>query len=202
MRTMSSPEVEAATMTTGDWISAALDAAQTLAIFVGAAWAYFKFVRGRTFHRRAELSVDATLLKSAAAAALRVRTTFVNTGAADIPLRLKRVTASVFEGEIDAKGRSVWRDVAKSPVFAAHEWLESEETIADDVLIPLPEPDRPVLAYGVTCFAIERRGRRWGGLRPPRPGGVQWTANAIVAIELKPSARSTANDETKEDDRQ
>ena len=39
-------------MDTGDWISAALAVVQIAAILVGALWAYWKFFKGRIFHRR------------------------------------------------------------------------------------------------------------------------------------------------------
>jgi hypothetical protein len=49
----------------GNWLSYLLNALQAVAIVVGGFFAYYKFVRGRTFHRRAELSVDAELIDGA-----------------------------------------------------------------------------------------------------------------------------------------
>jgi hypothetical protein len=78
-------------MSVHDWIAAVKDVVQTLAIIGVAIWAYYKFFRGRTFARRAELAIEADLVvRSAEKRAVRVRVSFRNNGAIDIPLRTKR----------------------------------------------------------------------------------------------------------------
>ena len=170
-------------MTVGDWTGAAQNIVQTCAIIVGGVWAYYKFVKGRTFYRRAELTVNGTLLLASGSVAVRAQIMFQNTGAAKIPLRAKIVEASVYRGDVDDKGRAVWHEFGNAPLFAEHDWLESQETIVDDILIPVPDMPH-VLAYCVTAKAFERRGnargKRWGFFGQPRPGGAQWTGKAVV----------------------
>ena len=178
-------------MSFGDWVGAVLNIVQIAAIVIGAAWAYYKFVRGRTFHRRAEVNVDATLLASDSERAISAHATLQNTGGAKIPLRVKALKVRSFRrGDLDEKGRPRWQDVATVPMFEDHAWIESQETIADEVLVPLASEEAAgvdVLAYRVTGLVYEERRKK--RLRSDRGGGVCWTTNTIV-----PAALSSVND--------
>jgi hypothetical protein len=181
-------------MNFGDWVSAVQNAVQIAAIVIGAVWAYYKFFRGRTFHRRAEVRLDASLLAEASSRAVRAHATLVNTGTADIPLRVKAVKVLSFKrGDVDEKGRPRWADVAIAPVFQDHGWIESQETITDDVLIPLSsdDADEGVVAFRVTCVVYERRRRRLSEvlhLRADPGGGICWTTHTIVPSGFRTEA--------------
>lgn len=166
-------------MNAGDWIGAAQNAIQGAAIVVGGAWAYFKFVKGRTLHRRAELDVDASLL--AYGLSIRAKATMRNTGAAKIPLRLKIVQVETFEpGDVDEHGRPAWREIAKkTPLFSDHDWIESQETIGDDLLVPIPDPSNAAVAIRVTCIVWEER--KQGPYKRKR-GPSTWTAKSIIPL--------------------
>jgi hypothetical protein len=56
------------------------------AVVIGGVWAYFKFVRGRTFARRAELDISPALEQSADSLYLAVTITLKNTGLSKLPL--------------------------------------------------------------------------------------------------------------------
>jgi len=167
-------------MNTGDWIDAALHLVQIAAIVIGALWAYYKFFRGRIFHKRAEPTLDVSLLKAASSYAIRANVTLQNTGSADIPLRVTLVSvASYVAGDVDEHGRPRWPEVARAHAFGDHESVESQETITDDLLVPLRTEDTPdqqaVLAYRVSCQVYERRSEG---------GGICWTTRAIVPAAL------------------
>jgi hypothetical protein len=167
-------------MNTGDWISAILDLVQIAAIVIGGLWAYYKFFRGRIFHKRAEPGVEASLLNTGSSYAVRARVTLKNTGSADIPLRVTLITVAPYvAGDVDEHGRPQWPEVARAHAFRDHESVESQETIVDDLLIPLRKEDSPerqaVLAYRVTCQAYERRSSG---------GGIVWTTKAIVPASV------------------
>jgi hypothetical protein len=187
----------ASTMNFGDWAGALQNLVAIAAIAGGAIWGYYKFVRGRTFHRRAEVDVDASLLASDEASAIRAKITLENTGGANIPLRAKAVKVlSYTHRDVDENGRPVWRDVAIAPIFQDHGWLESQETITDEVLVPLlGEKDQPanVLAFRVTCLVYEERRRQRRGKkqadedsRESDETSIVWTTNAIVPARLAP----------------
>jgi hypothetical protein len=60
--------------------------AQVLAFLVGGAWAYLKFVKGRTFKYRAEIEITASLYSFDEEPAPVVEVTLKNTGLSRIPL--------------------------------------------------------------------------------------------------------------------
>jgi hypothetical protein len=169
-------------MNTGDWISAALNIAQIAAIVIGGLWAYWKFVKGRIFHKRAEPTVEASLLSIGSSYAVRARVTLENTGSSDVPLRVTLLILAAYSGALDERGHAQWRDVARAHAFCDdagkrdHEEVESQETITDEVLIPLGPNDTPeqeVFAYRVTCQVYERRSSGRGG-------GICWTTKTVV----------------------
>jgi hypothetical protein len=185
--------VPAPAMNTGDWISAALNIVQIAAIVIGAVWAYWKFFKGRIFHKRAEPTVEATLVTANSSYAIRARVILKNTGSADIPLRLTLLTVAPYvAGDVDEHGRPTWPEVARAHAFKDHESVESQETIIDDLLIPLRRDDGPeassVLAYRVTCQVYERRTKSWSvRLREVLlqrqvevGGGICWTTETVV----------------------
>ena len=178
-------------MDTGDWISAALALVQIAAIVIGALWAYWKFFKGRIFHRRAEPTVEASLLTADSSYAIRARVMLKNTGSADIPLRVTLLTVAPYvAGDVDEYGRPTWPEVARAHAFKDHVSVESQETIIDDLLIPLRKDDGPerggVLAYRVMCQAYERRTTTWSDrvrklLRRPVEGtSICWTTKTVV----------------------
>lgn len=163
-------------MNTGDWISAGLALVQIAAILIGALWAYYKFFKGRIFHKRAEPAIDANLLRTGSSYAIRAGVKLKNTGSADIPLRVTLISVATYvAGDVDEHGRPQWPEVARAHAFGDHESVESQETIVDDLLIPLRKEHAPgrqaVLAYRITCQVYERR---------KEGGGICWTTRAIV----------------------
>ena len=73
--------------TAADWVDTAqgiASIAQALAILVGGIWAYFKFFRGRTFARRAEVALEASVVSSGVEEFLKVAVNLRNTGASKI----------------------------------------------------------------------------------------------------------------------
>jgi hypothetical protein len=171
-------------MNFGDWAGAAQNLVQIAAIVIGGAWAYYKFVRGRIFHRRAEVTLDASLLRLEASRAIRARAILENTGSADIPFLAQGLEVFSFRrGDVDDKGRPQWREVATVPVFEDHEWIESQETIVDEVLVPLTDdPEMNLLVYRVSCVVYGERERKLR--RTKRGGGIRWTTNAIAPAHL------------------
>jgi hypothetical protein len=172
-------------MNTGDWISAAQNAVQATAIIVGALWAYWKFARGRIFHRRAELDVDASLLSAQTPRVVRAKVTLRNTGAADIPVRaaVVRIFAYVPGCQDADTGEADWRRIARTGVFQDHQWIESQETVIDEVLVQIDQTDdQPdTLALRATCIVLGKRKRRLIGHKP----STAWTGKQVIPVEPK-----------------
>lgn len=163
-------------MTAGDWISAVADVVQTAAILVGAAWAYFKFVRGRIFARRTELTVSGELLTDGAARAMRARVALRNTGASDIPLRIAGVWVYAADTSSGRAGEPAWTEVAKAKVLTKHQAIEAQESIAEEVLVALPQAQPPAYRVELRVYDQKKRG-----------GATQWSSQSIVPGALRPA---------------
>ena len=153
-----------------DWADAVASLAQASAIVLGGLWAYFKFIRGRTFAHRLEVAVEASRIANAARPAIKVTASLKNVGLTKLPLRVARVTVFAIRPNDDDVEES---ELEKQRVFADHEWLEAEERITDEMLFLVPD-NSDLLGVRVTCEAIE--GRRW------RKGGLGWAATTVTAV--------------------
>jgi hypothetical protein len=167
--------------------------AQALAILVGGLWAYFKFFRGRTFARRAEVTLATSGASSSAEEVIRVDITLRNTGASKIELDqdlcvlyLYAATAADVRPGINVN----WGEhIVITQILADHGWIEAQEVVREEVLIPLRVDDAenaPPVAYKIVCKVIAKR-VFWRK-------NVQWTANAVVEVGDKEGTTSGAEE--------
>jgi hypothetical protein len=154
-----------------DWADAVASLAQALAIVLGGLWAYFKFLRGRTFAHRLEVGVDASAVRTAKGPGLRVKATMKNVGLTRLTLRLATLSLSAIQATAGDIRECEYKTV---PVFTKHRWVEANETITDEALLLVPaEPD--LVGLRLECEAIEQR--RWRG------GGLAWQATTVVPFD-------------------
>jgi hypothetical protein len=163
------------------WADGAAALAQAAAIVVGGTWAYFKFVRGRTFAKRAELSVTPTLLPEEKPK-LKVQASLRNVGLSKLPLRTQAVflygiyAAATAENPIATAEQQLGKP---KKIFAAHQWIEAQETVTDEILLLLPDSqftsEHEWLAFRVECRVYAKQRRK---------GALSWTASALVPSEL------------------
>jgi hypothetical protein len=168
------------------------DGLQSAAIVVGACWAYLKFFRGRTFARRAELRVQAIVLSHGSQSFVKAIVTLLNCGLTKIPFAPRR--NSIYLYGLDSSklrpGANInWqRHLILTPIFSSHEWVEAQETITDEVLIPLPPPaedDRIWLAYKLHAEV-------WGKKRMRPWKSSRWIADSVIANGAIPVQTSIA----------
>ena len=176
-----------------DWVSVAQNAVQIVALVVGAVFAYWKFFRGRTFPRRLEPAVTGEWLKEDPVEGVLVRVSLKNTGAADVPL--DRNAIRIFTVGQDGWGTSKtpgWDRMMTLSVFKEHEWIESQEVITDEVLIPLRSTQEKPVAYRVDYVVLDKMRLRRTGPRHKRSGGWswrrghRWVTRAVVLREPNP----------------
>ena len=129
--------------------------AQATAVLVGGTWAYVKFLRGRTFRHRAETSVTASVRRYDDDVLLHASVSMCNNGLARIKFRDRR-QCIVF---VDVLSRDSWsearnrkanvfwdeeRPTMTTPLFARHGWIEPNETITEELLIPVGPASDPL----------------------------------------------------------
>jgi hypothetical protein len=186
-----------ATLLQDDASSSGLDDAKTIADIVGTAitalaviggalWAYYRFVRGRTFKPRLEVSMGGEWLTVDGARLLLARVRVKNIGASKVELLQKgtglRVSALA---NSDARGKSSWVPGRVYTILDEHAWIEPGETVSDDVLLRLAVPGgHPVL------FESRLVWRRSTGQRNNTVGFARQVVPADATLES-----STANDQ-------
>lgn len=118
----------------------------TIAIVVGGIWAYFKFVKGRTFKPRIQVELSGQwrdvrenghIRKSKL---LHVRIRVKNIGLSDIRLiqRGSGVLVSLMaEKQRIPPASSSWQDGKVYKVLRKHDWVEPGETVSDEFLVNL-----------------------------------------------------------------
>jgi hypothetical protein len=153
--------------------------AQIAAIVVGGVWAYFNFVRRRTFNRRGELNLRLCLVEGTRRL-IRVTIVFENTGLAVIRLhpvvKFCRVFALTDKGIATGANVDWGQELILSPAFSEHHWVEGQETISDELLIPVPShlEGRPAVAYRVAALVTAKPGRL-------ARSAMGWTSISVIA---------------------
>jgi hypothetical protein len=167
--------------------------ASSVAIIIGGVWAYFKFIKGRVFARRAELSVSSKFEESTETAYLSVTVTLKNNGMSKLPLnenmKLVRVLGLIPDPSTRL-GVAGWERIATFPILTQHAWLEAQEAVTDTVLCRLGRPDRADRnheAYQVEAIVGAPR-------RVITGKGIRWQSRAIVfSSRPLPSAAVSRN---------
>lgn len=118
------------------------------AVIIGAFWAYFRFIRDRTYRPRLEVSMTGAWTTVSGQRLLHVRVTVKNIGASVVRLlqegtglRVQRI------GELPGDVRTVaWEGAKVFVIFAEHAWIEPSEAVSDTLLMHIPAAeDDPIL---------------------------------------------------------
>jgi hypothetical protein len=170
---------------------------EATALMVGGGWAYLKFVRGRTFYSRARLELSADSYHYGTDRALVVHVSMQNEGLSKIDLsaedekfvRVDAVFPRQWFGDLNVDWDQDESLVTRTRLFERHGWLEPNETIEDQLLIPVAVPGRSdPIAYRITARVTQPPSRA----RRRKPAGQTWTADLILPVALT-SEESTAN---------
>ena len=106
------------------------------AVLVGAIWAYYKFVRGRTFKPRLRIEAQAEWLTQFDQLFIHARVCLTNIGASKISVVQQGTGLRISTLQPGPTGSSTrWRRLSTVAIVEHHSWIEPSETISDDVLI-------------------------------------------------------------------
>lgn len=116
-----------------------------VAILVGGSWAYFKFVKGRTFRPRLGVELASQWIVLDGQHRLHARITVRNVGASAITLLQEGTglrVSTLAELQPAAPAAAAWKELRVFEVLGEHEWIEPSETVSDDLLLDLglPQP--------------------------------------------------------------
>src|SRR5580658_10816522 len=115
-----------------------------VAVFAAAIWAYYRFVRGRTFRDRLEPSISGEVLVDkgskyiiASASARNVGSSVVRFKQGDSGVRIWAANESL-PRKRGWFSDDFWTRIDTVPVFAKHYWIEPGEIISDKMLVEVP----------------------------------------------------------------
>jgi len=107
---------------------------------LGGIFAYFKFVRGRIFRPRIDINMSAQWVKSDEKNLLLGRIEVKNIGTSKIAVKHRgtglRVSALAAD-QPPAPAATVWERRKTCAILKDHDWIESGETVSDDILLNL-----------------------------------------------------------------
>jgi hypothetical protein len=119
-----------------------------LAILVAGLWAYFKFLRGRTYRPRLSVEMFAQWHLVNERHLVHARITVKNIGASVVVPRQRgmglRVSALAPQ-QPKPPAEAGWDVVRVFDVLSEHEWIEAGETVSDDLLLDIDSAEPEVL---------------------------------------------------------
>jgi hypothetical protein len=121
-----------------------------LAVIFGGLWAYFKYVRGRTYRPRLAVTMRAQWRVIDGRHLLHARVIVKNIGVSVVTLRQlgTGLRVSVPDAQQpDPPTALSWQVVGVFDILTEHQWIEAGETVSDDQLIhiDLVEPQTTLL---------------------------------------------------------
>ena len=140
---------------------------QVIAIFTGGLWVYFKFLKGRTFRPRLELSVSGSISRYDNSDYMIVAIVLKNVGFSQVDLE-KRGTACIVEHsdvhDLD-KPQIIynWVELGLTRIFENHKWIESGEVILDYCAVIIPTNYAGIFRVDarVVSQSVEEKGIEW-----------------------------------------
>jgi len=131
-----------------------------VAVIIGAIWAYYKFVKGRTFRQRLKIEAEAAWIEQGKHLFIHCSVALSNIGASQFDIVQEGTALRVFTLESptsDPSGTIVWKRVETAEIFARHSWIEPAEKIIDDVLVRPLNGDEKRITKLETRVVVRRR---------------------------------------------
>ena len=163
-----------------DW-STILTRAQTivqiLALVLGGGWAYFRYVKGRTFKPRVEPAVSGTIFERNDDRFIVVTVSLKNVGLSRVPIQQEGTFLSVSTCQestgafLDMK----WSDPLGFALFTEHAWIEPGEPIEDKAAFQLPSDQ---IAVRLKFHLVSTK--------------LRWSAGDIIPLTTKPKTEVMA----------
>ena len=116
-------------------LETAKNVAQILAVVAGGVWAYYSFVRSRTFKPMLDLSLTGAMhICEGGTADILFTLQIKNIGKARVKIAQEGTALTIWEAvpiTAETPTSPAWRQVVVASVFKKHDWIEPGETIRD-----------------------------------------------------------------------
>ena len=139
------------------------DIATALALIIGGGFAYFKFVRGRTFTERLKAGVDAELESARNLLLVNASAQAANIGLREFHLAREGTALRLFAHRLSEPASEAreaeWEHVGSWRVFEDREVLEPAEEVTEHKIIETPGGE--FSAFMLELIVYSRSGRNW-----------------------------------------
>lgn len=146
-----------------DLASIIRDIVTALALIIGGGFAYFKFVRGRTFTERLKVSVDAELDSARNLLLVNASAQASNIGLREFHLAREGTALRLFAhrlSEPTSEAREArWEQLGSWRVFEGRQVLEPSEEVSEHKIIETPGGQ--FSAFMLALVVYSRSGRNW-----------------------------------------
>jgi len=153
-----------------------------LAIVIGGLWAYYQFFRGRTYRPRLETQVVGQIFDDLRHYHLLVSSKLKNVGLSKVDLDRDasgvRIYSCVVPADITEIESAQWDHIATFPVFENHRWIESGETIEDEILLSIEKGTHR--AFRAVLRVVGRK--------------ISWKAERIISARLNEPDQAEQNE--------
>jgi hypothetical protein len=141
--------------------SALQSVATTVALGVGAIWAYFKFIKDRVYRPRVEVSIQTDTLTFENHENMVCRLALKNIGTSKVELIQKGTGLRLTRGERGSEPyrQPLWGASNVFEIFPEHQWIESGETIRHELSVALPANRAEVLMLTLRLICSHRSKR-------------------------------------------
>jgi|SRR5229473_6209816 len=149
---------------------------EIVAIITGGVWTYYRFIRGRIYHPRLESAVHGRAFAQNGTDYLIASFRLKNLGNSKTSITNGsglRLFSCDLHSVVTPPDEPRWTRLATFPVFAKHGWIESGETISDEILCALP-PNQ---------IAIKLELRICGHK-------IEWNTKTVIEISVARSGKS------------
>jgi len=145
-----------------------------IGLAIAGVWAYFNFVKSRTYYPRMEMAVSGDVRARGAQQYLVPRVTLKNIGNSKVELRQSGSGYRIWlaKGAIGDAGELAWSGGKPVfPIFVNHKWIEPGESIFDELSLFALPPD---------CIATKIEVRLAAPIGWPRRTNTVWNCSTIV----------------------
>ena len=139
-----------------------------IAVMVGGLWTYFHYFKGRLYYPRLELKVSGSVHADGSNKYLLTNVHLKNLGNRDFRIQragtgLRISSLGDREAQVDDLRFAHQNKLKTVRIFADHQWIESNESIGDDLLFRLPADVTTVMLSARLVSA-----------------GITWKANCVI----------------------
>jgi hypothetical protein len=165
------------------WLQVTESVVKIVALATGGVWTYYRFIKGRTYSPRLETAVAASAVQRDGNVYVVAKLTVKNTGNVKIDVKHEGSGLRLFSCDLDigatTHGEPRWTRLVTLPVLRHHGWIESSESIQDELLY--------VVRADSTAVKLEFR---------LCAKGKEWNAETFVTLPKSEGSRTASGGRT------